>query len=257
MRYLFLLLPALLLLSCQKDAPDDSLKAFSDNFESYTAASELVGSSATQWTELNVNEINKSTNPVSIDTSIVHSGNQSVRFEAVQDDAGYTEVAKCNLNKANLDFRQGETMYYSAWYYIEHPDNKYGTFFIWDIGQIAHGSLEIRAMAWEENLELERNKIGLPNLFQESPATLFPVNQWAHFELEIKLSQYRNGSVKMWLDGKELLYHNNIITMPKDHANLVWDTKSYYERVQVGITAKSGTEKLVMYVDDVDMYSKK
>jgi hypothetical protein len=166
-----------------------------------------------------------------------------------------SEVCKCNLNKSNLNFEQGETFYYSAWYYIERPDNHYGTFFVMDLGEIVHGSLEMRVMAWEENLELERNKISLPNLFQEQPAVLFPVNRWTHLELEIKLSQYKKGSVKMKLDGVEILNKDKVVTMPKDKVNLVWDTKNYYERVQVGITAKSGTQDLVMYVDDVEIKS--
>lgn len=252
---LFIFFFIVFLISCNKDASEGSIKHFTDDFENYADTAAVTGASPNQWTEFNINEINVSGNPVSIDTSIVHSGNKSIRFECIQSDPEKTEVCKCNLNKGGLDFRQGETMHYSAWYYIEHPDSSYGTFFVWDLGQIIKGSAEIRVMAWEENLELERNKISLPNLFQEQPAVLFPVNRWTHLEMDVKLSQYRKGSVKMWLDGQLLIDKDKIITMPKDRANLGWGSKAYYERVQVGITAKSGTEKLVMYVDDVETWS--
>jgi hypothetical protein len=246
----------LLIWSCHKNAPEGSLKFFSEDFESYSDTAGMIGSSPSQWSEYNINEINISTNPISIDTTIVHSGNKSIRFECEQNDPNLTDVCKCNLNKGSLDFQQGEIMYYSAWYYIEHPDSSYGTFFIWDIGQVVHGSAEIRVMAWEENLELERNKIGRRNLFQPNDPVLFPVNRWVHFELEIKLSQYKKGYAKMWLDDQLIIDADKIVTMPKDRATLAWGTKAYYERVQVGITAKHGTQKLVMYVDDVETYSK-
>ena len=254
MRNLVLLFSAVIIFnSCHKNAPSNSLREFSDNFESYHSTSEMVGPADNQWTEFNVNETNVSTDTISIDTVIVHSGRQSVRFHCVQNDPAMTDVCKCNLNKGNLFFKQGETVYYSCWYYLQRNDMNYGTFFVWDLGQIVHGSLEIRVMAWEQNLELERGKIGLSNIFQKSPATLFPINRWTHLELEIKLSQYDRGSVKMWLDGNEIINKDKVRTMPKDIANLIWDTKGYYERVQVGITAKNGTQDLILYADDMDI----
>ena len=256
MKYIFLFIIPALFFSCHKNAPDGSLQEFSDNFEAYSDTNGIVGSADNQWTEYNINEINVSANPVSIDTAIVHSGKKSIRFDCLQNDPEMKEVCKCNLNKGNLNFRQGETVYYSAWYYIQHQDMHYGTFFVWDLGQIVEGSLEIRVMAWEENLELERNKLGMSNIFQEQPAVLFSVNQWAHLELEVKLSQHRKGSVKMCLDGKEIINKEDIITMPKDRINMVWGTKGFYERVQCGITAKNGTQDLIMYMDDVEIRRK-
>jgi hypothetical protein len=252
MRTIFLFAPLLLLInSCHKDAPSGSLKEFSDDFENYASATDLTGTADNLWTETNINETNISSNPISIDTTIVHSGKKSVRFDCLQSNPD--DVAKCNLNKGNLNFEQGETVYYSCWYYVQYPDTNYGTFFVWDLGQIVEGSLEIRVMAWNQNLELERNKIGLVNLSQDLPATIFPVNKWAHLELEVKLSQYRKGKMKMWLDGKLLIDRSKVRTMPKDQVNMVWGTKGYYERVQVGITAKNGTQDLVLYADDMEI----
>lgn len=242
------------LIGCHKEDIGPGLKEYHDDFERYSTWEELVDSlGGDRWTEFNINEINTSANPISLDTVIFHSGRQSVRFEASQNDPGFVEVAKCNLNKNGFYFPHGETLKYSSWFYLERAANDYGTFFVFDLGEVVGGTSEIRIMAWEENLELERNKLGLPNLFQEQPAKLFPVNQWCHIELEVKLSQYRYGAVKMWLDGEEIINDDNIITMPKDRGTLVWGTKGYYERIQVGITAKSQTQDLVLYVDDVDI----
>ncbi|MEW6469116.1 MAG: heparin lyase I family protein [Bacteroidota bacterium] len=251
--FLFIIIaPALF--SCHREAPEIALKSFSDDFERYSSINEMVGTADNQWTEFNINEeINVSAMPVTLDTTIVHSGNQSVRFHCLQTDPDLKEVCKCNLNKSNLYFKQGEIVYYSAWYYLQHPSMDYGTFFLWDLGEIVQGSQEIRVMAWEENLELERNKIGLANLFQPQPALLFPINRWARLEVEVKLSQYNKGYVKMWLDGNEIINKDKILTQPKDIANLVWGTKGYYERIQSGITAKGGTSELVLYMDDVEI----
>lgn len=254
-RILLFVFTAAFFFSCHKEGTPPSQKKFHDDFESYATINDMIGTDENHWTEFNVNETNVSTQPISIDTTIVHSGHQSVRFDCRQLDPDMTEVGKCNLNKGGLCFRQGETIHYSAWYYVQRSDIHYGTFFVLDLGEIVQGSMEIRVMAWEQNLELERNKIGLPNLFQKQPATLFPVNQWTHLELDVKLSQHRKGNVRMRLDGKEILHKDNVQTLPRDRVNLVWGTKGYFDRIQVGITAKNGTEDLVMYVDDVDISS--
>jgi hypothetical protein len=245
------------LIGCHQEDIGPGFKEYHDDFERYNDSADLVDSLAgDRWTEYNVNDVNRSTNPISIDSVIVHSGNRSVRFEAVQPAGTFQDVVKCNLNKNGFYFPHGETVMFSAWFYIEDSTMDYGTFFILDLGDIVGGSQEIRIMCWEENVEVERNKIGLPNIFQEEPVKLIPINQWCHVELEVGLSQYRNGFTKMWIDGEEVLYKNNIITLPKDRGTLVWGTKGYYERIQVGITAQSYSPGLVMYVDDVDITCK-
>lgn len=257
MRYIFVVVIAIFIgsVGCHKEDIGPGLKSYHDDFEHYSSAADMIDSlGSDRWTEFNINEVNVSANPITLDSQIVHSGNYSVRFDCTQIDSGFNEVGKCNLNKSGFYFPHGETFHYSAWYYVRRAANDYGTFFILDLGEIAGGSQEIRVMCWGENVELERNKIGLPNLFQEQPAKLFPVNQWCHIELDVKLSQYRTGSVVMRMDGQEIINRDNIITMPKDRGNLVWGTKGYYERIQVGITAKSGTQDLLLYVDDVDVY---
>lgn len=256
MKYATLCIIAIFIFSlgCHKEDIGPGLKEYHDDFERYSTWEELVDSLAgDRWTEYNVNADNLSADPIAIDSQIVHSGNRSVRFSAIQNDAGYETVIKSNLNKNGFYFPHGETVKFSAWYYLRQSSMEYGTFFILDLGDIAGGSQEIRVMCWEENVELERNKIGLPNIFQEQPAKLFPINQWCHFELEVKLSQYRTGTVKMWLDGEEIINKDNILTLPKDRGTLVWGTKGYYERIQVGITAKSLSQELTLYVDDVDI----
>lgn len=259
MRYVFVIITIFVvtLIGCHKEDVGPGLKEYHDDFERYSDWTELVDTLGDdRWTVYNINEFNRSTNPISIDTVIVHSGNHSVRFEAVQPPGTYNDVVKCNLNKDGFYFRQGETLKFSAWFYIEDSTMDYGTFFILDLGDIVGGSSEIRIMCWEENVEVERNKIGLPNIFQEQPAKLIPINQWCHVELEVDLSQYRNGSVKLWIDSEEVIYKNNVVTLPKDRGTLAWGTKGYYERIQVGITAQGDSPGLVMYVDDVDIACK-
>jgi hypothetical protein len=147
-------------------------------------------------------------------------------------------------------------VYFSAWYYLESQTMDYGTFFVWDLEEIANGTPGVRVMCWEENLEFERNKLGWSNVFQDGDVTLFPINRWTRLELEVKLSQYRKGSVKMWLDGKLLVEKDKIVTLPKDRINMQWATKGYYDRIQVGITAMNSTTDLVLYVDDVEIRKK-
>ncbi|MFI5172105.1 MAG: heparin lyase I family protein [Chitinophagales bacterium] len=252
MRNLIFFFSAICFISCNTKIPEGAIEEFSDDFEDYTDASELVDAENIHWTEFNSNEINISTSPFNIDTITVHSGNQSVRFHCKQNDPALNEVCKCNLNKGNLYLKHGETIYFSAWYYLEHPTMDYGTFFVWDMEEIAAAVTGVRVMAWEENLEFERNKMSLPNIFQDGDVTLFPINTWTHLEMEIKLSQYDNGSVKLWLDDALLIDKDNIRTMPKDIITLAWGSQGYYDRIQVGITAKNSTEELVLYVDDVE-----
>lgn len=245
--------------NCNKKKPDVALNYFADDFEKYKTTADLVGTADDQWTEFNINEINISTNPISIDTMIVHSGKQSVRFDCTQlDSTSIDVVGKCNLNKGNLYFAQGETVYYSCWYYLQRTDTNFGTFFIWDLEEIVEGSLGVRVMVWKDNVELERRKIGAPNIFQQEPVVHFPFNQWFHVELEIGLSQYhnKNGFVKMWLDNQQVLDKKNVRTLPKDVLNLGYNTAGFYDRLQVGITAKNQSHELVLNVDDLEIKKK-
>jgi hypothetical protein len=238
---------------CIKDVPDPALQEFSDDFEDYTQWEDMVQEDGSRWTKFNINEINTSASPIQLDTIIVRSGKQSVRFHCRQADPEMKEICKCNLNKEGLYFKAGDVVYYSAWYYVQRSDSAYGTFFIWDLEAVVDATLGVRVMAWEENMEFERNKMGASNIFQEGDITLFPVNRWTRFELEVKLSQARKGYVKMWLDGKEIMNRDNIRTLPKDRITLAGNTHGYYDRLQAGITAKSGTEELVVYMDDLEI----
>jgi hypothetical protein len=240
--------------SCHKESLDSKIDYFMDDFESYDSVPELTPADGGRWTLINDNEINVSTNPVSIDTTIVHSGNKSVRFHCRQLDPDMNEVCKCNLNKNGIYFRQGQTIYYSAWYYVESTSD-FGVFFVLDLEEMSSGTAAVsgvRIMVDENGPGLERGKIGLGNLSPDEADSIdFPVNQWVHLEMELKLAQDRHGSVRIRMDGNEIVNHSTIKTLPKDFANLVWGSRGFYDRMQVGITAKSETVDLVMYVDDV------
>ena len=250
--FVFLLL---LFSGCYKEKRDyiaDAAHSYSDDFESYANADSLY--SDAHWS---ANQLTVDGNTISIDTIIVHSGNQSLRCFAKPTSSEI--VSKAGLLKNNLAFENNSVVEYEAWYFIESQQSLSNLFLV-DFEDPAYISASpgFRIMV-NANGELcaERKKMNHSTLQQTiSTPRVLPKGQWVKLKLEFKLSQRKKGYIKIWQDDELILEHNNIITLAKDFIYVTQGTAGFLRQVEPGITANGSTGEVVMYVDDLKVRQK-
>lgn len=247
MRVVGFLLMVTLLFSCNKKKKFDGPNSFADGFENYSNANELIDGGNVLWSFFQVTNDN---NTITIDTNIVHSGNQSIRFYG---DAGNVELSKCSINKQFMAFWEGETVVSDFWCYLE--GNKDANWlFIFDLEEkVPIGAGPGMRLAIVENQFLVEHKFPNPNLVQDGEGILFPRDQWVNIRFETKLSRKKKGSVRVWQNNQLIIEQEDWKTLPKDLLYAQQGTKGMYSQIEYGLTANGSDKEYVMYFDDVNV----
>jgi hypothetical protein len=240
----------LLLFSCRKKE-EYTITTFSDGFENAQAVEDLLLPDKARFTDIQLSE-EHGLNKISIDTIIVHSGNNSLRCEAKVSSSGW--VSKASIIKNELDLREEDVVYVSVWYYLAPTVNTPDVdLYICDLEESTQtgGSPGFRIQLGNEGeLEVERGKIGKPTIYEDNPAA-FPQGQWVHLEYEAKLSKRNKGYIKVWQDGVLLIDKSDIQLLGRDKWFAMHGTRGSLDRLEVGITANGKDADQVLYVDDV------
>ncbi len=236
--------------SCSKDKHFDGTDYLMDDFEGIATTDELVDEAGKWSFYQNSNE----SNSISIDTTIVHSGEQSLKFTA---EPSINGASKSDIANNDLRFNEGETVEISAWFYINGTDNL-DYIFLLDLEESvpigAGPGLRFALEGSEGFLVVERNKFTESTLRQESGSEIaFPRNQWVYLQIEINLQRKEKGTVKVWQDGVLIIDFSDVETMPKDKLFYLQGTKGIYNSLQVGITANSDKNSAILYLDDVEI----
>jgi Polysaccharide lyase len=233
----------------KRDYLADAPSSYYDDFESYPNADSLYGDARWQGNQLTVGN-----NSITIDTSIVHSGNQSIRFFASLRSGDI--VSKSSLLKNNFGFQNGSVVEYEAWYYIESSASLSNLFLVdfEDPAFISSGpGFRIMVNA-EEEIVVERGKMEHSTLQQNTELNRkLPKNRWVKIKVEFKLSKRKKGYVKVWQDNELILEHDNVITLAKDLVYATQGTVGFLRQVEIGLTANSTEGDVIMYVDDLSI----
>lgn len=247
MKWTFLFL-MLIFISCNKRERFAGPNSYSDGFETYNSKEDLIDGNNELWSFF---QLTDAENSITIDTSVVHSGNKSVRFYGVAGDANNTK--KCSINKQFMAFWEGETVKVDFWCYLEGNED-IDWLFIFDLEEkVPVGAGPGMRLAIVENKLLLEHKYPQPNVEQEGSGILFPRDQWVHIEFETKLERKDKGYVIVRQDGVEILKVANWQTLPKDLLYANQGTKGMYNQIEFGLTANSDDNDHVMYVDDVNV----
>ncbi len=243
----YILFIALLTGSCQKREQDDNF--LSEDFEGITSTDQLFPDDDSRWSFYQQTE---SVNSISLDTTHEHGGAQCLKIYAKASGEG---ASKSDLARNHLFFKKGETVIFSAWYYIE-TTGSLDYLFLFDLEEnaaIGAGpGLRFALEGKEGCLVVERKKMLQGTLRQdESSKVAFPTNQWVNLQIEVKLEQKKKGYIKVWQDNALLIEESDIQTMPKDRLYFIQGTKGVYDNAQVGITANTHDNEMVLYVDDI------
>jgi len=251
MKLLFSISLLLVLASCNKEKFWDGPNTLADDFESAATVDDLTSESG-NWKYYQTTD---DQNTMTLDTSIVHSGNQSLKFTAKPSLNG---ASKSDIAHNKLAFDEGKTFYFSSWFYLEGTQSL-NYIFLFDIEEsvnIGAGPGVRVALRFDDGqgyLVLERNKLVNETTITQSEESqvAFPRNQWVHFEIELFMKRNKKGSVKIWQNDQLVIDQNGIRTMPKDKAVFLQGSKGIYNSIQVGITANSSEDDATLFIDDL------
>lgn len=248
MKKLVYLLLMLCIFSCKKEKYFDGPNSYSDGFENYSTYEEMLINDNEFWS---FTQLTKSGNVITIDTNIVHSGNKSIRFTAEKSD---DVVSKCSISKQKMAFFEKETVQVKIWYYLVGTSACEWLFLMDLEEQAAIGAGPgVRLVLVDDKLRMEYKFFENDVIQSEGSEVNFPRNQWVEIIWEIKLSQKEKGAVKVYQNGQLIINKEKIATLPKDILYFQQGTKGMYQSIEIGLTANTKDNAMVLYADDFEI----
>lgn len=236
--------------ACLKGLLPEGQPSLEEDFEAYQTVEELFSGPDAKWVFFQQSQAN---NQISLDTTQARSGRQCLKIYAEESIDG--EASKSDLANNDMDFREGDIVYLSAWFFIEGTADLTDLFLI-DIEediQIGAGpGMRLQLEAAEGYLKLERGKMLEQNISQVNGSEIpFPRNQWVQIEMETKLSRKKDGYIKVSQNQNLVLNAREVRTLPVDRLSLLQGTSGRYSSIQIGITANSPQNSATIYLDDM------
>lgn len=193
---------------------------FSDGFES--------GAIPGAWSSTSVS----STNTLSLDAALKHSGNASLKAVQTKGSAGNASITRSVAGQTILDVR--------GYYYLSNPVN-------WGAVQLISLYAQGQFIGWATyNVDPSSPALTVYNGANNalySCSQVPSLNAWHSLELQYKLSTTATGSFTLWIDGVKACGTTAIKTAPA--AGLTVDT------VVTGIDNADNSAGLTVHVDDV------
>lgn len=259
-------------IACSSDddaAPEAPLPtdfSFSDGFETDgQPISALLPSDGSRWTSVQLVNPVDTANELSLATSPVRSGEQSLRVLAK---ASAATLSKAGIEKAGFGAPAGSTVTIRASFYIDSEADLEDLFLLdleccscWDPTVPDNQCPGVRlTLKRGDYLAIERGKI-LGSTLRQTVAPV-PRGTWFELEWEMTLSPDADGANTLRLDGMEVLSAAtanmpNADTLREAFArsgvDFTLQEPVRYERFQIGATANSTVHDVVLYVDDVEL----
>lgn len=246
-RHIALGLGLLLLISCNKKQILDGPNGYTDDFEAYSTADDLIPDGDVLWSFIQIQNDN---NRVEIDTTNPHTGQKCLKF--IAEVSTEDQLSKCSIVKQNMAFWEGETVRVDCWYYIEGTAEA-DWIFLMDLEEQAPigAGPGTRLALQNENELIVEHKYPNPNIntFLD-PAVKFPRDQWVNLTMEVMLSQKKKGTIRVWQDDELVLSRDDWRTLPRDILHAQQGTAGRYSSIEIGISANTHDNDMVLYVDD-------
>jgi hypothetical protein len=170
------------------------------------------------------------------------TGLQSLKASAVAPDPGMC-CTKASLATQLLHFRNGDDVWFSAWYYLEQPE-EYITLLDLE-STFVRGYPGMRIRLQKGYLEFELAKWVPNEVYRqaEGEEISFPVGRWVFVEAHLLLSEKDDGIIQLFQD-HTLIIDRRGQTLPFRDA--------VYDSLEVGLSAhSSGSGSAVLYLDDL------
>lgn len=232
---------------CVKDKYFDGPGYYHDDFESYSYSDELLYPEDEHWS---FRQLTRNENRQTLDTTHFHEGHTSLKFIALRSEED--KVSKSSISKQNMAFREGETLRMSGWYYIEGTQSLDWLFLMDMEEQTAVGAGPGMRLALVDNALRVEYKFNEDDIIQPSGQEIyFPRNTWVEIVWEVKLSQKKKGSVRLWQNGQLIIESEGNRTLPRDILYFQQGTKGMYSSCEIGVTANSRENDVTLWVDDI------
>lgn len=171
-----------------------------------------------------------------------HSGKQSLKCVCPAKSSAMI-CSKASLSTEIIYFKQGQEVWYRAWYRIDGPVRPLT---LVDLeSSMVKESPGIRVMLFGDGeLGAELKALDKPTFRQHlDKRKLFPVNRWVEVIWNLHLDETDKGRVRLWQDG-ELVVDATGPTLPFRTA--------FYNSLEVGISAHSRSDApTALFVDDI------
>jgi hypothetical protein len=240
-----------LIFSCNKKKYFDGPNQYVDSFENYKNKDSLIDGEDVRWSFF---QLTKPTNSISIDSTMFHTGKQSILFTAEKSD---DIISKASTSKQFMAFWEGQTLVSECCYYIEGTDSL-NWLFLMDLEEkVAIGAGPGMRLALVNDKIRVEHKYFNPDIIQnQGNPTLFPRNQWVKLRFETLLSKKKKGSVRVYQNDVLIISQDNWKTLPTDFLYFQQGTKGMYNSVEFGITANSKENNTKLHIDDVHVFVK-
>lgn len=176
----------------------------------------------------------------------VHGGKLAVKCFA----PATKKIIKASLYRGLFHFRDGDTIYFSGWYYLNGGENLGDAMTLLDFeSSFIQGSSGIRLIFRNRALAYELKWLAKQQFPQpRGKETKFPLKKWVHLTGAIRLDAGSKGKVELWQDGQKLIAMAGQ-TLPFAGA--------VYDRVETGLSAVTNVpQETTLYVDDFEVDSK-
>ena len=270
----FYFLVFMVLSACDKtttNIQEDENFFFKDDFETQnTIIDELFATDDSRWSNIQrSNPLNK-TNEISIVTTPVLKGQNSLKIHAFQSNSN---LSKMDIEKGGFKAYAGDKVIIKAAFFINSTASIKDLFLIdlescscWDPNVAANPSIDgdnkcpgirLKMSGGNDYLSIERGKISGSTI--EQTTFVFPRNQWVNVQWELTLSDHEDGMNRLLINGEEVL-SENAMNMPNaqifrtvfanEGINFTLQEPVFYERVQIGATAHPTSGDIELFVDD-------
>lgn len=246
MRGFIAVVTVLIISGCITSPWEDGRRAIQEDFENVQSLEDLLASDNWTFTQQQPAE-----NTILIDSTFAFAGNHSAHFSVNQPEKA---IHKCDIANNKMTFYEGETVNFSAWFFLAATDTV-GTIFLYDLEEgTPIGATPGVRIYLNENGEVvfDRSKMNKSSIYQDNPIK-FPLNQWVKLDVNLELHRKKKGSVEIRQNNQIIIQANDIRTMPTDFLYATQGTKGIYNSVEVGITATQKTGAVDLWVDEVSL----
>ena len=252
---------------------------FEENFEDVEKVSELFTADFSGWHQISNqnNEFkffknptkncltapvdcttNTNQNHISLSQEIRRRGKNALKLTVQPTANQFGRKASLSLRRQNLDFKQGDDIYMTGWFYLEgeqKPNTQEFTFL----------GFRSADRSWRYRKEpgrfflLERNNylasdllywIPRPDTYRQSvlEEVAMPFNKWIQIQIHMKVSADDDGLVQIWQDDKKILHYPGA-TIPEN--------KTILSILEIGIlNHRDQKNSQTLYLDELRISNK-
>ncbi|MEM9858082.1 MAG: hypothetical protein AAF843_12020 [Bacteroidota bacterium] len=242
---------------------------FEDGFETQNnTLNELFPSNGSRWTGIQQDDPSaNATNQISVTNTTFSEGESALRLFA---NASDVSLSKMDIEKEGFSAFEDDKVVIKADFYISGNSNIENILLIdleccscWDDTAEAENQcpgIRLQMSGGNDFLSIERGKIAESTIQQTSFP--FPRNEWVTVQWELTLASNNSAINKLMINGTEVI-NTTGTNMPnaqtfreifaEEGIEFNLQEPTFYERLQIGVTANPTAENIELFVDNFSL----